>query len=287
MASNEIVVGVDGSDPSFAATHWAAQEAHRRGATLRVVHAYEWAWPGAHFTNTPPAETAAREQADQLVAAAVTVANAAADVPVTGQAVRGRPAQTLIETARSADLLVVGSRGRGGFVNLLLGSISQQVATHAEVPVVVVPAPAGTADGPVVVGVDGSPGAEHALRLGFEAAALRGVQLLAIRTYYVPPVLRAYGVTPHVADTTEIEIAEQKGLDDAVASWRDAFPNVPVETRVVKGTTAEVLVNASETAQLVVVGTRGHGGFTGLLLGSVGQQLLHHTHSPVLIARAH
>jgi nucleotide-binding universal stress UspA family protein len=286
MTTNEIVVGVDGSDTSLTAVRWAATEAQRRNAALRIVLAFEWAWPGAKFAATPPIEYKARERADEVLDAALAEARAAApDLTVTGAAVRGRPAETLIDAGRTADLLVVGNRGHGGFVNLLLGSIGQQVATHASGNVAVVRQRPDATDGPVVVGVDGSPSTEHTLQVAFEAAAARGTSLIAVRAFEAPVIWGGYGVTPHAYDTTHVEAEERKALAEAVAPWREKYPTVPVEILVATGYAADVLVGVSKTAQLVVVGTRGHGGFAGLLLGSVGQQLLHHAHSTVLIVR--
>jgi len=286
MGSNEIVVGVDGSEVSLAATRWAAREAGLRGVPLRIVLAFEYAWPRADFVGTPPGEQEAREHADQLLAAAVAEARAAApDVDITSQAIRGKPAATLIDTAALSDLLVLGSRGHGGFVNLLLGSISQQVATHANAPVAVIRGDNDHTGGPVVVGVDGSESTAHTLEIAFQEAAARGATLTAIKAYELPVVWSGYGIGPQTFDVAEIEAAEHKFLDDAVAPWRDKYPSVHVETLVARGTAAETLIGVSKTAELVVVGTRGHGGFAGLLLGSVGQQLLHYAHSPVLIVR--
>jgi nucleotide-binding universal stress UspA family protein len=286
MRTNEIVVGVDGSEASMATARWAAREASRRAAPLRVVLAYEWAWPGAQFKPTPPVEKAAREHAEATVVAAATHARAAApDVAVTSQAIRGRPAQTLIDAARDAALLVVGGRGRGGFVGLLLGSVSLQVATHADTPVVVVRDDTGPDAGPVVVGVDGSGSTEHTLQVAFDAAAVRGCPVVAVQACEVHTAWSGYGVGPEFSDPDDLEVEIRKALADAVAPWREKYPNIPVETLVARGSAADVLTDVSQTARLLVVGTRGHGGFTGLLLGSVGQQLLHHSQCPVLIAR--
>jgi nucleotide-binding universal stress UspA family protein len=286
MNTNTVVVGVDGSEHGLSAARWAAREAQRRGAALHVVLVYEWAWPGATFASSPPLEREARERANTLLATAAAQARAAArGVAVTAEAVRGKPAQTLIEAAANAVLLVVGNRGHGGFVDLAMGSISMQVVTHASCPVAVVRGQADRTDGPVIVGFDGSPGAEHAIQAAFEAANARSSELIAIRAYELPLVWGGYGVSPEYVDPTEIEAEERQSLDEAVATWREKYPNVPVKTVVARGSAARVLVGVSKTAQLVVVGTRGHGGFAGLLLGSVGQQLLHHAESPVLIAR--
>jgi nucleotide-binding universal stress UspA family protein len=286
MRTNDIVVGVDGSAAGLATVDWAAREASRRGAPLRVVLAYEWAWPGAQFKPTPPVEKVAREHAEATVAAAAAHAHAAApEVDVTSEAVRGRPAQTLIDAARDAALLAVGGRGHGGFVGLLLGSVSLQVATHAETPVVVVRGRSEPNDGPVVVGVDGSVGTEHTLQVAFDAAAARGCGLVAVQAYEYPTAWSGYGVGPQFNDPDELEAETRKALVDSVAPWREKYSDIHVETLVASGGAADVLTGVSETAQLVVVGTRGHGGFAGLLLGSVGQKLLHHAHCPVLIAR--
>lgn len=286
MSTNPIVVGTDGSGESLVAVRWAAREASRRRLRLQVVLAYEWSWPGARFSPAPPAEAEARGIAELQVAEAVAVVReVAAGVEVTGRAVRGLPAQTLMNAARDASLLVVGSRGHGGFVNLLLGSISLQVATHATGPVVVVRGHADTDTGPIVVGVDSSPAADEALGAAFEAAVVRGAPLIAVRAYELPMAWGGYGVAAPVFEATELEAAERQALVETLAPWQEKYPNVPVELLVGRGSAADVLAGVSRTAQLIVVGTRGHGGFAGLLLGSVGQQLLHHAESPVLIAR--
>jgi nucleotide-binding universal stress UspA family protein len=144
---------------------------------------------------------------------------------------------------------------------------------------------ASAIEGPVVVGVDGSPSSVHALEAAFEAAAERNTELIAIRAYELPLVWGGYGVSPEYIDPVKLESEQREQLVNDVAAWRDKYPDVPVKTVVARGSAADVLIGVSKSAQLVVVGTRGHGGFTGLLLGSVGQQLMHHSESPVLIVR--
>ncbi|MET7426331.1 universal stress protein [Dactylosporangium sp. NPDC005555] len=131
------------------------------------------------------------------------------------------------------------------------------------------------AGGPVVVGADGSPSSDAALGVAFEAARLRGTGVLAIRAY-VPAAVTALPYS--VIETTERQL-----LEATVAGWKEKYPTVRLQTLLVNGRTAQVLVGATRTGQLVVVGSRGHGGFAGLLLGSVGQQLMHHAECPVLI----
>ncbi|MFF5234886.1 universal stress protein [Dactylosporangium sp. NPDC000521] len=280
MDAQRIVVGYDGSAEARAAVDWALAEAERSGSALHVVHAFQVAWPGAEY-NEPVQEMAdeAQEHGDALITEIVEQLHGlGTGVQVTGAAVHAAPAPTLIDLGDAgARLLVVGNRGGGGLGHLLIGSVSQQVATHARAPVVVVRGQVA-AGGPVVVGVDGSPSSDAALGAAFEAARLRGTGVLAVRAY-VPPVFTAL---PY----STIETTERQLLEAAVAGWRAEYPAVALETRLVNGRTAHALLDASATAQLVAVGSRGHGGFAGLLLGSVGQHLMHHAACPVLIVHA-
>ena len=289
MDTTEIVVGTDGSGSSAAAVRWAAREAHRRGAALRVVHAYDWNWPGARFGGDVELKRAADELAETTVATAVAQAREVApEVTVRRDAALGEAVPTLLASAKDAALLVVSNRGHGGFASLLLGSVSQRVATHATCPVVVV---RGRRDivpgsGPVVVGVDGSTSSLEALELGFRFAAERNAKLVAVRAYSPPSPPWGKGVQPVAYDTNERDVAEQQALTERVAPLRQKFPDVAVEGLVAHGGAASVLAGVSKTAQIVVVGSRGHGSLAGTLLGSVGLQLLHHADCPVVIARS-
>jgi len=290
METTQIVVGTDGSGSGAAAVRWAAREAHRSGAELRIVHAYDWNLPGARFGDHAELERATDELAQTTVATAVAQANEAApDVTVHHDAVLGETVPTLLEAAKGADLLVVSNRGRGGFTSLLLGSVGQKVATHAPCPVAVV---RGRRDlpprsGPVVVGVDGSTSSLDALELGFRLAAERDADLVAVRAYSPPTPPSGKGIQPMAYDTTERDAAEHTALAEWLAPWRDKFPDVAVEALVAHGGAAGALAGVSKSAQIVVVGSRGHGSLTGTLLGSVGLQLLHHADCPVVIARPH
>ncbi|MET7423678.1 universal stress protein [Dactylosporangium sp. NPDC005555] len=275
-----IVVGYDGSVEARNAVDWAAIEAGRTGSELNVVHAYQLAWPGAEYDGPVEELTAeAQDRGDALIAEIVEqLRRRGTGVRVAGTAVHAAPAPTLIDLGDAgARLIVVGNRGRGGLTHLLLGSVSQQVATHARAPVVVVRGQA-TAGGPVVAGVDGSPSSDAALGIAFEAALLRGTWVRAVRTYTRPTVT----ALPY----TMIETTERQMLEASVAGWKEKYSDVTLETRLADGRPAQVLLEASRTAELVVVGSRGHGGFTGLLLGSVGLQLMHHAECPVLIVHA-
>ncbi|HWH01225.1 MAG TPA: universal stress protein, partial [Pilimelia sp.] len=250
---NCIVVGFDGSAPARTALRWAAEEAQRRDARLRIVAAYLGHWTVEGLAGGGQLESYARELFQALVAEAVAQAREAAPgVAVSGIAVRGAGARALLEAGRSAALTVVGNRGHGGFASLLLGSVSQQVATHAAGPVAVVRGRAYTAIGPVVVGVDGSAAGDLALGLAFEAAAWRGCALRAVRAYR-EPALWGVDVPQAVFDMAALARTARDELHAAVALWRQKYPTVPVETRVERGAAAGLLVAESASAGLVVV----------------------------------
>jgi len=290
--TNGIVVGVDGSTPARSALRWAAAEAARRHVPLRIVAAYGWQWPTEASVYSGGTDAALRATYETIVKEAEAEAGAVLDAAgagrgeVTGVAVEGDAAAVLLEAGRDADLTVVGNRGHGGFGSLLLGSVSQRVATHATGPVVVVRGRGDTAAGPVIVGVDGSESADSALGIAFEEAQRRGCALIAIQSYTVPVSLWPVPAPPLTYDPEEIGQATSAALDGAVAGWRRMYPAVPVETLVGRGSAAKVLTDTSASASLVVIGSRGHGSITGTLLGSVGLQLLHHADCPVLVARS-
>jgi len=285
MDTNVIVVGTDGSGPGAAAVRWAAREAQRRGADLRVVLAHNWIWPGARFDVESGWRRLADEQAETTLGAAVVRAREVApDVTVRHDIVPAEAVPALLDAGKRASIVVVGNRGWGGFGSLMLGSVSQQVAAHAPCPVVVVRGRLDIVDGPVVVGVDGSSSSLDALRMAYELAAERQAPLVAVRAYEPPsPPWAAVDVEPVGYDAKQRDAAEHETLAESLAPWREKYPEVAVEALVAQGGAARVLVGVSHTAQVIVVGSRGHGSFTGTVLGSVGMQLLHHADCPVLI----
>jgi nucleotide-binding universal stress UspA family protein len=285
MKSPEVIVGVDGSPASDAALRWAAAEAARLDSELVVLHVFDWRLYGAASPIGAPFVTGVRELAEAIVHSAVSQARSLAPAAsVRGEALLGTAGHILTAASENNALIVVGNRGRGGFSSLLLGSVSQQVATHATGPVVVV---RGRADpsGPVVVGVDGSLAGDHALGVAFDEATVRGVGVRAVRAFTPTSLAWDPGLPPTPEDVEQRRQMEREDVVAAVEPWKHKFPGVDVKCVAVEGRPAEVLTGLSHSAQLVVVGTRGHGGFAGLLLGSVGLQLLHHAHCPVMIAR--
>jgi nucleotide-binding universal stress UspA family protein len=286
MRTKEILVGTDGTAASQATVQWAALEAQRHHRLLRIVHVFDWEWRSARYDSGTEYVDVSRQLADAVVANASAQARAVApDVQLELDTLIGNPAPRLLAAAEDTDMVVLGSRGRGGFASLLLGSVSQRVATHAHCPVVVVRGRRDVAEGPVAVGVDDSRAAENVLATAFEAAAGRDTTLAAIRTYVPPPPLWMAGIPVAEFSTPKEDAEERQRVEELLAPWRQKHPEVQVDVMVSHDSPAAVLTGVSHGAQLVVVGSHGHGGIAGTLLGSTGLQLLHHADCPVLIAR--
>jgi nucleotide-binding universal stress UspA family protein len=280
-----VVVGVDGSASALTAVREATREAAWRGCGLRVVHAF--IWPLMHV-NTGASDAVPqgglRHDAERVLAEAAAEAERTDPaVAVTTDLVTGAPAAVLLHQARRAALLVLGDRGLGGFSGLLLGSAAVEVTAHCSTPVLVVRGQSRPG-APVVLGVDGTPGSAAAVEAAFVEAGQRGAELLAVRAWRDAATTIGYSM-PALYDPHAAEKAEWDALEQALDAPRQRHPGVRVRTEVVSGRTGRELVRRSEQAQLVVVGARGRGGFAGLLLGSVSQQLLHHADCPVLVVR--
>ncbi|GAA2433810.1 universal stress protein [Streptomyces macrosporus] len=290
MTNGPVVVGVDGSRSSLDAVAVAAREARLRGVGLRVVHAF--LWPAVHVPLGPsplgPPDGGLRAMAERLVADAVEHARTAEPgIEVDGEIVAGEPLTVLEGRSRGAALVVVGSRGLGGFTGLLLGSTAVHLSAHGRCPVLVV---RGRAEptGPILLGVDGSPAGEAAVGFAFAEASLRGVDLVALHTWnnWTGPATGGPGdPLPLVYDENMLRDEEERVAAEALSGWQAKHPDVTVHRRLVQGRTRQALIEASGEARLLVVGARGRGGFSGLLLGSVSQAVLHHAHCPVAVVR--
>ncbi|MFF0658538.1 universal stress protein [Micromonospora tulbaghiae] len=286
MNDDEILVGYDGSADAAVALNWALDEAGRSGRPVRLAYVFEWltvtGWIGPGVAPGVWPDEAARQQVEELVRKAA--ADAAAERPgltVHGEVFDGPPALVLQERSAEAGMLVLGSRGHGGFGGLLAGSTAVSVTAHAHCPVVVVRDGQAATSGPVVVGSDGSESALRALGFAVERAAQRDVPLRVLRAWE-PPGERW---VPPDFDPEQVAASERAAAEAELAPWRESFPDVPVEIEAVPGSASALLVEASRSAQLVVVGSRGRGGLRGMLLGSVSQQLIQHSHCPVAVVR--
>jgi nucleotide-binding universal stress UspA family protein len=299
-ADHPVVVGVDGCDASWPAVLVGAWEARERRTTLLLVHGFLGSAaysPVGLIAYYPPEYDALGDAKAMLATCAQRVRDENPDLTVRTKLSLGGGAGTLIEESRDASLVVVAARGSGGFAGLSIGSVSTQVAAHAHSPVIVVRPPAGEdvaatasvpAPGPVVVGVDGSPRTAAALAFAFEAAAARDVPLIALYAWWMLPQDNLGPVYPGTYDEGAAQAEARRILAEAIAGWSSEYPDVKVEERPVHTMNPSfALIGASKGAGLVVVGCRGRGGFTGLLLGSVGRDLVGHAHAPVAVVHDH
>ncbi|MEW9529537.1 universal stress protein [Microbispora sp. NPDC049125] len=279
-----IVVGVDGSLAGLEAAAWAAREADLRGVPLKVGHALpRWACGGeGHEPYAGVARWMRQGAAGVLTAAVERARQVAPRVAIEEALLPGDPRPALIEAARDAELLVIGNHGLGGFRGLLLGSVAYGLAGHAPCHVVVVREVPPVPRGEVVAGVDGSPAGAAVLDFAFAEAELRGARLRAVHAW--SPWAAGAGLVP-VPDDFDDEKAEVRLLQDALAGHRERHPGVTVAEEVVRGHPVDALCRALDGADLLVVGSRGHGELAGLVLGSVSQALLHHARGPLAVVR--
>ena len=283
-----ILAGVDGSAPSNTAVRWAAREAAMRNVPLTLVHARtrptagvtEMGWPAL-----PLPEDLTRwqeEEAQQVIADSVKIAEGKLESSrLRTKIVFAAPIPTLVDLSQDADMVVVGCRGQSALARTLLGSVSTALAHHGHCPVAVIHDEAPQrSDGPVLVGIDGSPSSELAIAIAFDEASWRGTPLVALHAWNDADASSVPGL-----EWSALEVAADKTLAERLAGWSERYPDVAVRRVVVWEHPARHLIERADTAQLVVVGSRGRGGFTGMLLGSVSTAVVHGAHAPVIVAR--
>ena len=283
-----VLVCVDGSPASDAAIVWAAREASMRQLPITLVHAVSpviVGWPvGQLYAEIPEWQN---EQAQYVMDQARTILSAGfaeSELPEIRTEIRyANVVPTLIHASQDAWLVVVGSRGAGALGRLLLGSATTGLLHHAHCPVAVIrPAESATIDSnaPVLLGVDGSPASVAATALAFDEASRRGVGLIALHVWSDVGVFPLAGM-----DWREREENERVVLAERLAGWQERYPDVHVERRLCCDKPAQWLLKEAEHAQLVVVGNRGRGGFSGLLLGSVSSAVAQSATVPVIVVR--
>ncbi len=265
-----VVVGTDGSDDSIGAIAWAAMAASAHGLTLTVVH------------SRPDAVAPVREVTDdapeQLGRVATEVARTHPDLSLQLVEHPASPVQALLDVSRDAAMTVLGSRGLGGFAGLLLGSTPMEMVPHAICPVVVVRPGHESDDGDVVVAYDGSPAAAAAAAFGFWHAQATGRSV------------RVVSVDEQSGESGDVDVSLLPVGSPEASYWAPVlvvagnYPEVTVHYRAEPGRPTRVLIDQQRVA-LLVMGTRGLGGFRGLLQGSVSQQVLHHATFPVAMVR--
>lgn len=282
-----VVVGYDGSDGSERALQWAVDEARLRGLPLQIISVWEEPMVDMGFGGgavvDPSLAEVMKERGDQTAAKGLELV-ADAGVQVNAEAVVGPAASALVEASEHADLLVTGSHSKRGIAEILLGSTSSQVATHSICPTIVV-RPKELTNQRLGVAIDGSEPGRRALDFAFDAASRRGWNLLVIHAWDVHVVGFDVDATtyPKGGIIDEVKDAEDRLSAEVLAGHRDRYPDVEIEFHLGRGHADNVVLEASENCDLLVVGSRGHGGFASLMLGSVSNRVLHHAACSVAV----
>ena len=282
--SSTIVVGIDGSEASDLATVWAALTAAGRDFTLRIVTAVDIP---AHLDDAHTAEFSA--MARSRLVAAETLARATVDgsaLRIETEALDGKVIDVLLAESKTSAMVVLGAVGLGESDSGLIGSAAVALSTHASSPVVVVRGRSidgrPPALGPVVVGVDGSAVNQSAIATAFDEASHRDAPLVAVHVWSDVSLAQISAVPFGWED---IAAAEEAVLAESLAGWQEKYPDVEVRRVVAQDRPVRVLTGLSEQASLIVVGSRGRGGFSGMMLGSTSYALINTADCPVLVVR--
>jgi nucleotide-binding universal stress UspA family protein len=289
MAPNTsgILVGVDGSEFSHTAVRWAVREAAMRREDLTLMTVAErHGGPVTYDTETMLTSRFAQHgEGDRILATARQIVDDERGDRRSGKVdtefLFAHPLATLIDASKDMRLVVVGDRGMTAMDRLTLGSVSSGLVRHAHCPVAVIHKqhPEPDAHAPILLGIDGSPASELATAIAFDEASHRRAPLIAMHAW-----AHSFTSGAHL----DLTIDEQKGdeaLSERLAGWQENYPDVQVKPTVIHDDAGRWLVNHSDTAQLIVVGSHGRGGFAGMLLGSVSSAVVHAAEVPVIVAR--
>jgi nucleotide-binding universal stress UspA family protein len=283
-----ILACVDGSAASDAAIAWATREAVMRQLPITLMHAVPpvvVGWPvGQLYTDTPEWQKQNGQQVIDQARKTLSASLSESESPeIHTEMEYSSVVQTLIDASKDASMIVAGSQGLGSLGRLLLGSVTTALTHHAHCPVAVIHSDGSVArssNAPVLLGIDGSPASEAATALAFDEASHRGVGLLALHAWSDVGVFPMLGM-----DWRDSERKGQEILAERLAGWQERYPDVHVERLIFCDKPSRWLLQESERAQLVVVGSRGRGGFTGMLLGSVSSAVAQSATVPVIVVR--
>ena len=293
-----IVVGVDESEASRAAVQWAAREAVRRESPLTLMHCYTtptYAVPMVGVLPTSPYANAREDAERALEGAKATAAEVMGRRQVDTLMINGSAAAGLADEAPNAEMIVIGTSGRHQISGVTLGSVASRLAGNLPCPLIVIRAARSDAEWdqhPIVVGVDGSHASDSALEFAFDEASRRGVPLIAVRVWddtVFNGYMRVYALP---VDRHAVDLDENESLSQSLSPWRDKYPDVKTAQLVLRGHPVGAILEHLESTGtelpqpgMIVVGSRGRGGFRGLVLGSTGHGLLAHATCPVAIVR--
>lgn len=283
-----VLIGVDGSEGSIEALRWGAHEAARREwpvhvmtcAQLPVTIEAGMVGAGAFAGSTMDVIVHDQEQVNQR---AVDLARTfGLGIEVSGETVLGAPGYAIVSASHDDDIIVVGATSHPGRLSDMLGSVATVVAHRAKCPVVVVH---GTDRrdqdlGRIVVGVDGSPNSDAALEWAIEEALTSGAELVLVHGWVYPYTAVRTGRTE---PRDEMRLDAMRTLETSAQHVQELAPAVRCHSIISEEAPAKALIDAAAGADLVVVGTRGHGGFAALLLGSVSRTVLQHSPRPVVV----
>jgi nucleotide-binding universal stress UspA family protein len=295
MASRQtIVVGVNGTESARRAAEWAAQLAESRHADLVIVcsvNIKEALNSGAYVPMTSYFEELRERAGTELTTVRDHILASHPDLTVTNRLRDGNPVESLLDEGRDALMVVLGSRKDDRSGQLFpTNSVAVNLVAHGRVPVAVIrqgdtdrPLPT---TGPVVVGIDGSPASEKAIEIAFEEASRRRTELVAVNSWseYTSHNESLYA-SYFVYDWEAVQNQEKEVLAERVAGWREKYPDVPVRRVILRTRPETALISQGANAQLLVVGSRGRGGFTGMILGSTSRRLINNAPCPLIVAR--
>jgi nucleotide-binding universal stress UspA family protein len=289
VSHSDILVGVDGSPAAKYAVDWAARDAAMRNVRLTLVHTVEPIGPTLPPIQAPAAFARWQvEHGQKILDDAVEIARRSTPdggpAKIESELLFSPVVPTLVDLAKEAQMVVVGSRGRRPFTRSLLGSVSSSLIRHAYCPVAIIhdedPLMPHPAEAPVLVGIDGSSVSELATAIAFQEASWRGVELVALHVWSDVEVNDFPAI-----DWPAMKPAAEEILAERLAGWQERYPDVTVRRMVECDHPTYHLIKQSESAQLVVIGSHGRGGFAGMLLGSVSVALAHSARMPVIVAR--
>jgi len=281
-------VAVDGSPESDAAVHWAAEEAKLRDLPVTLVHVVVpivTSWPVRSLQSefNEWQEDNARQVIEQSRKVLQSSLGESELSEVRAEVLHGYGVPALVDASEDAWMIVVGSRGMGTLGRAVLGSVSSGVVHHARCPVAILHADEAQSPdhtSPVLLGIDGSPASEGATSLAFDEASRRKVDLVALHAWSDVGVFPILGM-----DWRKYEVEGDMVLAERLAGWQEQYPDVHVRRRIVCDRPARWLIEESQQAQLVVVGSHGRGGFANMLLGSVGTSVAEAAEAPVIVVR--